>query len=121
MNKPTGVPVTGAFLSFVAALQAAKEMYLHEELMASDLGFDMPDSWYDRCFALFMDTYSRQAEAIGLSLDEQTFRALLGLVVPDEAKSLPASDLPKSFAFDPKRGVRNLLAAQGFSGSFALA
>lgn len=105
MSKENEVPVTGPFLSFVAAFQAAKTMYLNEGLMANELGLVEPESWRDRCETLFMTTYAAQADAIGLSRNLITFKALLDLEVPAEALSMDYSELPKHFVFDPWLGM----------------
>lgn len=102
--KEDGVVVTGAFLGFAKAMRYAKMKYLHEGMMAKDLGLEEPESWRDRCETLF-STYAPQADEIGLKRNAITLQALLDLEIPDECMRMESIKLPTTFLFDPWLGM----------------
>lgn len=101
MAEKNLVPVTGALISFVQALQAARTMFIAETCMAEHLGLPAPEDYWTRCRSLFLGDYAKQRDAIGLHANEITFRALMALEVSEELRSTEFSELPKQFVFDP--------------------
>lgn len=98
------IPVTGAMLSFIQAVQAAKKLYLNESSLAEHLGLPAPQDYWERCKKLFFETYAAQADAIGLHRNLQTFGVVMEIEVTPEMRSTNFNDLPKRFAFDPWAG-----------------
>lgn len=102
--ETNNVPVTNAFVSLVYAIQAARTMYINETHLAEELGFAKPEDYFVRCQKLFYVTYVGHVKAIGLRLNEITFRSILDLKLPEEVLTANVEDLPNKFVFDPWLG-----------------
>lgn len=103
-QKEETTPVTGTLLSLISCLHAARTQYIGESAMAADLNLPRPVDWWGRCKVLFFTTYRLEVEALGLKANAQTFRALMGITVPDEAGTTPFEELPRKWHFDPWAG-----------------
>jgi len=98
------IPITGALLALIQAVQAAKKMYISETSMAKHLGLPEPQNYWERCKTLFFETYAAQADAIGLPRTLQTFGAVMEVEITAELRSTLFDELPKRFVFDPWAG-----------------
>lgn len=115
-NNSDEVAVTGAFLSLVKALHAARTLYISESAMAQSCGLAAPANHDDRCRELFFNRYRKAVAAIGLLANEQTYEALMRLKVPEQAWHTDFSELPKRYAFNPwfgmgYGGIRQIMSA----------
>ena len=99
------VPVTGALLSLISALQASRKTFINESSMADELGLPTPVDWHARCENLFFKTYKEHVSKIGLRLNQQTFEAILRTTITEDVSSTLFDDLPKKFLFDPWAGM----------------
>lgn len=109
------VPVTGAFLSLVELIHAAREMYRNEMSLAQEMQMAIPEDYLTRCKILFSKTYATYASEIGFKLNAVTFNAIMDMNITDEMRSTELCDLPKKFVFNPwlghstgKGGIRHL-------------
>lgn len=105
------VPVTAAFLNLVHILDKSRSVFISDTCLARDLGDEPPLDWDERCRDLFFNRYADSCEKIGLSLNEQTYRALVDLcsTTPEallkDMNSTQAEDLPTRFIFNPWIGM----------------
>lgn len=108
-----GVPVTGALLSLVTALHAARTQFTAEAMMAGELGLLAPGDVMSRCHKLFFGDYAAYAERCGLARNERTFDALMASTMPAGVDETANEDLPAQFVFrvaaDGDRGGLNAI------------
>lgn len=98
------VPVTGAFLSFVRAMHAARTLYNHEAVMAQALQVSPPRDPMLRCESLFTHAYALYCELIGLKRNRITFDAIMNMVLPDELNASAQDPLLSDYLFSPSTG-----------------
>jgi hypothetical protein len=103
--EPDDVPVTDKLLALVRAIHGAKAMYLGESTMAESMGFPVPPDYMLRCRNLFYNDYAEHAAASGLTLNDQTFEAIMRLQISDELRTTDYVKLPQKFAFNPYLGA----------------
>jgi len=105
----TAIPMTAAILALIEHVLLTQTLVINRTMLEAHSGNRPGDSnWDEACRQAFFKDGAQLAEAEGIDLNEQTYRAILGIHLDDalitEMKHTPALELPTRFAFDPWLG-----------------
>jgi hypothetical protein len=107
------MPASAALVAFVQVLRSAAALFNSESVLARTLGNPLPDDYRTRCKSMFYSTYAGAAKALGLPLDDDTLRAIIGLPLPEAVIHTPAMHLPQRWIFNYRNGWRLAGVANG--------
>lgn len=96
------IPVTWGILGLALAIQAAREAYIAEGILARGLKKELPD-YFARCEQLF-DQYAPLLKEDGLLQNKITFRTLMEAKVPEALLNVPQDEVAGRWLFNPWRG-----------------
>ena len=105
----TAIPMTAGILALIEHILLTQALVINRTMLEAHSGNNPGASnWDEACRQAFFKEGAQLADAEGVDLNEQTYRAILGLNLDDEMitemKGTTPLELPKRFAFDPWLG-----------------
>lgn len=102
------IPVTVAMLCLISAIQHHAKAYINESIVSRELNLPEPESYLDRCKKLFTGQYAESAKAIGLPLNNITFKTILSVQLTDDMNMMEPNALKSEFIFNPWTGIKKI-------------
>ena len=97
------VQMSLALLTFFLMMRDAKQLFIHERMVAEELNLPEPGDHVSRCSTMFYQTHAEMATRLGLKLNAITFEGIMWLNI-DPALSRMEAEALQEFVFNPWAG-----------------
>lgn len=109
MTSQTAIPMTKGIMYLIAQIDVVRQYHINQAALDEVAGLEPDRDWISACRHELFVKQANLAKQEGLSLNEITFQAIIGMNLRSEAweeiVDTDFDDLPKRFAFDPWAGM----------------